>query len=162
MYNRRVSKTHPRVEACGAVDELNSALGLARSAGTDEFLRGVLLAAQMDLVNLMGELATLKEDLERYKADGFTFISNDQVTRLENVVKELEAQKISYKGWATPGASPGAAALDFARSVCRRAERSICALKESGDLQNDITVIFLNRLSDLLWLLARKAEQGLV
>jgi cob(I)alamin adenosyltransferase len=162
MYNRRISKTHPRIEACGAVDELNSALGLARSANCDESTRAILVAAQKDLINLMGELATLKEDLPRYQADGFSFISNDQIDRLEKPVRELESQKISYKGWATPGANTSAAALDFARSVCRRAERSVCALKEAGDLQNDMVIIFLNRFSDLLWLLARKAEQGSV
>lgn len=71
MYNRRVSKCHPRVEAYGAVDELNAALGMARAFATGEFLRESLFATQKDLVTIMGELATTTEDLQRYTRDGF-------------------------------------------------------------------------------------------
>jgi cob(I)alamin adenosyltransferase len=77
---------------------------------------------------------------------------------LETLVKEVEAQNVSFKGWATPGASVHSAALDVARTVCRRAERDVCALKESGQLANDEILIYLNRLSDLLWLFARWIE----
>ena len=79
--------------------------------------------------------------------------------RLETHVKEIEAQKISYQGWATPGANPSSAALDVARTVCRRAERAVCALKEVNEPINPEIIIYLNRLSDLLWLWARWAEQ---
>jgi cob(I)alamin adenosyltransferase len=158
MYNRRVSKTHPRVEACGAVDELNSVLGLARSASALAKTRELLVPIQKELVGLMGELATLSEDAQRYKTDGYACICGEAVSRLEEIIRGLEAQKISYQGWATPGATPASAALDVARSVGRRAERAICALKESGELPNQMILIYLNRLSDLLWLLARQAE----
>ena len=72
MYNRRISKCHPRVEAYGAVDELDAAIGLARATATHNFLRENLLPIQKDLVILMGELATLGEDLPRYLKDGFS------------------------------------------------------------------------------------------
>jgi len=158
MYNRRVSKCHPRVEAYGAVDELNAALGLARASARPPFLRDSLLAIQKDLVTLMGELATRPEDLARYATDGFAQTSPQMTAKLDQLVHQIEAQKISFQGWATPGENTTAAALDLARTVCRRAERRVCALHEDQQLQNAEIIIFLNRLSDTLWLLARWAE----
>lgn len=158
MYNRRVPKSHPRVEAYGSVDELNAALGLARATATHPFLGEVLLGIQKDLIIVMGELATLPEDLERYTKDGYPRVTPELTTRLDQWVKEIEAQQISFHGWATPGANLNAAALDLARTVCRRAERRVSDLAESGQLQNPEILVFLNRLSDLLWLLARWNE----
>jgi cob(I)alamin adenosyltransferase len=159
MYNRRVSKCHPRVEAYGAVDEINAAIGLARATGESDFVRNNLLMIQKDLVILMGELATLPEDLPRYVKDGFSLVTAEMTAKLERVVKEIEAQKIAYKGWATPGATVHSGALDMARTVCRRAERRVCELQEANELHNREIIIYLNRLSDLLWLLARWAEE---
>ncbi len=158
MYNRRVSKCHPRVEAYGSVDELNAALGQARATATHAWVRATLLAIQKDLVTLMGELATGVEDLPRYVKDGFLLVTPALTEKLDQWVKEIEAQKISFKGWATPGSSRGSAALDVARTTCRRAERRVCALQETGQLRNPEIIIYLNRLSDLLWLLARWME----
>ncbi len=158
MYNRRVSKTHPRVEAYGCVDELNAALGLARAGARHEFVKKHLVEAQNDLVALMGELATLPEDWPRYQSDKYATLGSESTARLDALVHEIEAQKISFRGWATPGATPGAALLDLARTVCRRAERRVCALREAGELENNEAVIYLNRLSDALWLLARWTE----
>src|SRR3954466_3469880 len=95
MYNRRVAKTHPRVEAYGAVDELNAALGAARATATENFVGDNLLVTQKELVTLMGELATLPEDRERYVKDGFTLVDAAMTARLEGLVKEIEAQKIT-------------------------------------------------------------------
>ena len=158
MYNRRVSKCHPRVEAYGAVDELNSALGMARAFGAGEFLHDSLLATQKELVAMMGELATATEDLQRYTRDGFPRLTVDMTARLDGLIKQLEAKEISFKGWATPGENAGSATLDVARTVCRRAERCVCQLQTAGELQNEEVIVYLNRLSDLLWLLARWAE----
>jgi len=155
MYNRRVSKCHPRIQAYGTVDELNAAFGMARATASEKFLQDNLEMIQKDLVALMGELATLPEDLTRYVKDGYPVLTAAMTAKLESLVKELEAQNISFKGWATPGANVSSAALDMARTVCRRAERDVCALKESGQLANDEILIYLNRLSDLLWLFAR-------
>ena len=159
MYNRRVSKTHPRIEACGSIDELNAALGVARASADKPVLAERLLQVQKDLVTIMGELATLPEDLDRYVKDGFLLVTATMYAPIEDWIREVEAQKISFRGWATPGATPHAAALDVARTVCRRAERRVQGLIESGDVQNPHFTIYLNRLSDCLWLFARLAEQ---
>jgi cob(I)alamin adenosyltransferase len=158
MYNRQVSKCHPRVEAYGAVDELNAAIGLARAATQDGVLRDNLAATQQDLVRLMGELATAGEDLPRYVKDGHALVTSAMTSSLEKWIAELETAKVPAKGWAMPGANTASAALDLARTVCRRAERRACALRDSGQLHNAEIVVYLNRLSDLLWLLARQAE----
>ena len=158
MYNRRVSKCHPRVEAYGCVDELNTALGLARATAEHDFLRDNLVAIQQDLVLLMGELATAVDDLPRYVGDGFSLVTADLTAKLDKLIQEIEAQNITYKGWATPGASVHSAALDVARTICRRAERRVCELHETDQLQNAEIIVYLNRLADLLWLFARWVE----
>ena len=158
MYNRRVSKTHPAVEAYGCVDELNAALGLARSTATQAFISTSIVEVQKDLVVLMGELATVADDLQRYSKDGFKVVTPEMTSKLDRLVHEIEAQKIVFKGWATPGSSVHCASLDLARTICRRAERRVCALDECGEKRNPEIVIFLNRLSDVLWLMARWVE----
>jgi cob(I)alamin adenosyltransferase len=161
MYNRRVSKCHPRVEAYGCADELNAALGMARATAEHDFLRETILAVQNDLVILMGELATSVEHLSRYVQDGYSLVTPEMIAKLDTVVKEIEAQKVTFRGWATPGACVNSAALDVARTVCRRAERRVCELQESKQLQNPHIVVYLNRLADLLWLQARWVETKL-
>lgn len=158
MYNHRVSKCHPRVEACGAVDELNAAIGFARATVPHRFVSDHLFATQKELIALMGEIATLPEDFPRYTKDGFPVLQPTMTSRLDAIVKDIESQNVSFKDWATPGATPGSAALDVARTTCRRAERRICALLEDGQLQNREILIYLNRLSDVLWLMARWVE----
>ncbi len=78
--------------------------------------------------------------------------------KLDALVREIEAQGVSFKGWATPGATMNSAALDVARTVCRRAERPRVRLRKTGELQNTEIIVYLNRLSDLLWLMARWVE----
>ncbi len=158
MYNRRVSKCHPRVDAYGSVDELNAALGMVRASATEDFVSKNVLTVQKDLVTLMGELATGVDDLARYQKDGFELVTPALTSKLDVLVKEIEAQNVSFKGWATPGATLNSAALDVARTTCRRAERRVCALHESGQLNNAEIIIYLNRLSDTLWLMARWVE----
>ncbi|HMP81653.1 MAG TPA: cob(I)yrinic acid a,c-diamide adenosyltransferase [Verrucomicrobiota bacterium] len=158
MYGRRVPKNHPRVEAYGAVDELNAALGMARATADQDFIRQNLLAIQQSLVTLMGELAVAEEDLGRYVKDGYKLVTPEFTGRIEALVREIEAQKISFNGWATPGATLNAAALDLARTTCRHAERRVCDLQTAGQLHNAEIIVFLNRLSDLLWLMARFVE----
>lgn len=157
MYGRRVPKTHPRVEAYGAVDELNAALGIARATAVEDFVRENILRIQNELVVLMGELATAPEDLPRYLKDGFAQLAADKTAKLEEVIKQIEP-KIPLKDWAMPGDTLLGAALDSARVACRRAERRACALQDAGQLGNGEIIVYLNRLSDLLWLLARFVE----
>ncbi len=158
MYNRRVSKCHPRVEAYGCVDELNAALGLARAATAAAFLRDNLLAVQRQLIVVMGELATGVEDLPRYVTEGYTLTTPELTASLDGLVAAIESQNVTMRGWAMPGDDPCGAALDLARTVCRRAERRVCELHENRQLRNQEIIVYLNRLSDVLWLMARWVE----
>jgi len=160
MYGRRLSKADPRVDAYGCVDELSAALGLARSIATDNFLSDQIFVAQRDLIVVMGELATATSDHERYTKDGFHLTTTEMVNRITSVVFDLEKDKSLYpKDWVVPGATPVSAALDFARTTCRRAERHITAFfAEEKDFNPEI-LRYLNRLSDLCWILARYAEK---
>ena len=158
MFGRRLSKSHPRVAAYGNIDELNSALGLARASTTDSWAGNVLLETQKELVGVMGELAVDDVDVERYRKAGYACAQPENLKRLDTVVAELENRKISFDGWATPGESMHSAALDMARSVCRRSERGVVALIEMGEKVNPLALKYLNRLSDVLWLLARYEE----
>src|SRR5436190_5948195 len=152
LFNRRVSKCHPRVLASGDIDELNATLGVARAHISDKVFNERISVIQQELIALMGEIATLPEDAERYLRDGFARVSPAMTARLEDHVREVEPRLGRLKGWAIPGANPLAAALDLARTVCRRAERSVCALHEGNKLLNPGIIVYLNRLSDLLWL----------
>ena len=92
MYQRRVPKTHPRVEACGAIDELNAALGVARASASDKWIATELLAVQHQLIIVMGELATTQQDLERYVRDGFSLVTSAMTEKLDGLVKQFESQ----------------------------------------------------------------------
>ena len=159
MYGRRVPKNHPRIVACGAVDELNSALGLGRATASHDYVRQNILAIQQDLVGLMGELATDLEDMERYRKDGFAIVTTAQTGKLDALAAEIEAQQVYGKGWTMPGENLNSAALDHARSVCRRCEREVLALLQSGQVRNEQAGPYLNRLSDVLWLMGRWVEK---
>lgn len=154
MFGRVVSKACPAVEAYGEVDELNAALGLARVFSLRERVTAVIAARQSELIGLMGELATALADRERYAAAGYARITAETADALTIETAELESEMgARIHGWATPGAdtTPCGAALDLARTVCRRAERKVLT---AGETNPDI-VRYLNRLSDFLWLLAR-------
>jgi cob(I)alamin adenosyltransferase len=158
MYGHRVSKTHPRVETNGAIDELNAALGMARATAEHAFVKDNLFWIQKSLVDVMGEVIVDNADMARYLKDGYARVTPEMTKKLDAIVAEVESQGVSFKGWATPGATVNAAALDMARTICRRAERLLCALHERGEVPNGETVIYLNRLSDALWLMARWVE----
>jgi cob(I)alamin adenosyltransferase len=160
MYQRAIAKCHPRVEAYGSVDELNSALGLARATALHGWVRTNLLEIQHDLITLMGELATAEEDLARFGKDGFGQITPKYTEKLDRLVEEIESQVGAFKGWAIPGDHLHTAALDLARTTCRRAERRVCALRDAQQLANAECIVYLNRLGDLLWLLARWEERS--
>jgi len=156
MYGRRVPKTDSRVESYGCVDELTSLLGLARAICQDELVDDQILAAQQDLIILMGELATSPEDADRYLRDGFKVTTNAMVDRLTAAIDDLEQNReLNFKDWVVPGGSTGSAALDVARTACRRAERAAVSLNAGSTSLNPEIVRYLNRLSDLCWLLAR-------
>jgi len=159
MYGRRVSKTNARVDAYGTCDELNAALGLVRAHCKLPEIAEVIFGIQKELVTLMGELAVAPEDRERYAKDGFSFVEAEMVDRLTAHIDDLEKDKqISFKHWATPGATLLSAFLDQARVVCRRSERRVAELIDEGEPINEEILRYLNRLSDLCWLWARYVE----
>jgi cob(I)alamin adenosyltransferase len=159
MYGRRVSKTDARVDTYGCVDELNASLGLARVTASNPFLTDEIFAVQKELIIVMGELATGPEDLDRYVKDGFQLTSAAMTDRLTLVVEDLEKNRLGkFKGWAVPGKTLDSAALDLARTVCRRAERRVATLMADKEKFNVEILRYLNRLSDVCWLLARYAE----
>ncbi len=170
MYNRKVAKDHPQVDAYGTVDELSCALGLIRcilKGEDDAEVHQSIFQTQQYLVILMGELATIPADLQRYSDDGFEQINDFHVNFLNDWVSVLENKK--FTGWATPGENELSARIEMARSICRRAERAVCKYYNSIDCPADSAKLshpainpnllaFLNRLSDILWLLAREME----
>jgi cob(I)alamin adenosyltransferase len=160
MYGHRVPKADARVDAYGCVDELSAALGLARSIPIDKFISDEILAAQKDLIIVMGELATAPGDRERYVRDGFHITTSAMVDRVTAVIEGLEKDESLYpKDWVIPGGTHVSAALDFARATCRRAERHIAAFSTS-DVRFNVEILrYLNRLSDLCWVLARYVEK---
>lgn len=156
MYGRRVPKSDSRVDAYGCVDELNAALGLARSICEDKFVSEQIFTAQKHLIAVMGELATLPQDRQRYVTDGFQLTSATMVDQIGGVIVDLEKDKSLYpKDWVIPGGTAVSASLDFARTTCRRAERRVTELED----KNPEILRYLNRLSDFCWVLARYAEK---
>jgi cob(I)alamin adenosyltransferase len=161
MYGRRVSKADPHVDAYGCIDELTAALGLARSICSEKFVSEQIFAVQKELIIVMGELATTPQDRERYLKDGFHVTTAAMVNRITAVIVELEKDKSLYpKDWVIPGGTAVSAALDFARTTCRRAERHVAAQVADEQRFNPEILRYLNRLSDLCWILARYAEKN--
>ncbi len=160
LYGQRVPKDHPQVEAVGAFDELNVALGAIKPLlGTNAAsTRELLTAMQHNLVALMGELACAETDTARYAESKFVKIGVADLARLDAAIAALEAKGLKFDGWATPGANALSAAFDTARVIARRAERRLTTLPaQSRSIRPDLRA-FTNRLSDLLWLLGREAE----
>jgi cob(I)alamin adenosyltransferase len=162
LYGQRVPKDHPQIEAVGAFDELNVALGAVKPhlGAADAPLRELIHALQQNLVALMGELACAESDAARYAASKFTKLTAADIARIDAGVAALEAKGLKFDGWATPGANARAAALETARVTARRAERRLVSLSAHGRSVRPDLVHFVNRLADLLWLLAREAESG--
>ena len=159
LYGQRVAKDHPQIEAVGAFDELNVAIGFAKATSADPTQKAALELIQKDLVALMGELACAESDAARYAASKFQKIGETELARVDAAIAALEARQIKFDGWATPGANLPAAALDLARTAARRAERRLIALPAQGRSVRPVLRQFVNRVSDLLWLMARAAEQ---
>jgi cob(I)alamin adenosyltransferase len=149
----RVSKSSLRVEAYGTVDELNSVLGMARSICEDADLRERTKLIQRQLFKVGSSLSTPPESRKSQVP-----ISEEMVEELTKQVYEIESIEGLISDWSLPGEHSAAAVYDVARTVCRRAERCVVRLIESGDMVEPNTLAYLNRLSDLLWLFARKIE----
>ena len=160
LFGHRVSKDSVRIEAIGAVDELNSALGLVRVYSKDTGIIELIDDIQNDLIGLMGQLACKKKDTSRYKKKNFPSVSNDDVVKLEKLATSYSSVGMRYKDWARPGAehSIWRAHLDFAKTIARRAERKIITLHNKQEEVSIDVRLYINRLSDLLWILARSGS----
>jgi cob(I)alamin adenosyltransferase len=153
----RVAKDDPRVEAYGAVDELNAAIGMARSVEMMPRVDEVLAPVQRDLFAIGALLATpdhdkMKEQLAKARID------DERIAELERAIDAGESELEPLKSFILPGGTPKAAALHVARTVCRRAERRVITLQHTVPLPQ-LAIIYLNRLSDLLFVLARVANK---
>lgn len=153
----RVSKHHVRVMAYGDVDELNSALGLAMAVPPVEFEHEILEQVQRDLFAIGGQLATREpEKVERALAKAQ--IDERRIALLEQAIDRVDAELPPLAAFILPGGTPKASALHVARTVCRRAERSVVALHELEPVP-PIVLVYLNRLSDFVFTIARLANQ---
>ena len=156
---RRVRKDHPRIEACGAVDELNAALGLAIAAGLDPRTADLLARIQNDLFDLGADLTVPASGpgAGRAKSRAPLRMTEGHVAPLEAAIDRYNAGLAPLSSFVLPGGSPASAWLHHARTVCRRAERRLVSLARRESL-NPQTIVYLNRLSDLLFVLGRHAN----
>ncbi|MGH7667121.1 MAG: cob(I)yrinic acid a,c-diamide adenosyltransferase [Candidatus Dormibacteria bacterium] len=159
LYGGRVAKDDPRTEAYGALDEAISALGLARALCTGSAVQERVLELQRECFTVGAELATAKGERSKLRAH-FPTLEAEAVDALEAEVHQLEQTVGLPDGFVIPGGSPGAAALDLGRTLIRRVERRAVSLQRTGELDNPEVLRYLNRLSDLLFMLARQEEAG--
>lgn len=156
LYGGRISKADPATEAYGTTDEAVAVLGLARALTEDPALSDRLLSLQRQLFIVGADLAT--NPAERGKLQpGVSLVTDEDVDGLEMLIDELVTAHPLPNAFVVPGVNPVSACLDVARSVVRRAERRVVELREGGADVNDAVVRYLNRLSDLLFVLARVA-----
>ena len=152
---QRRSKADPRVEAYGMVDEANATIGCARAAGLAADLDAVLAEVQSDLFTIGAELACVPGHESKLK---LRLIAEDDATRLESAIDTLGAPLPELRSFILPGGTVAAAALHVGRCVTRRAERAVIAAARDEAIRHEV-VVYLNRLSDLLFTLARVANQ---
>jgi cob(I)alamin adenosyltransferase len=152
----RVKKSDLRVAAYGDVDELNSAIGVARAAPPESLFDDLLISIQRDLFSLGGHLATPDPEKVR-KALEKAELNEGRITAFERAIDEADAELPPLKAFVLPAGTPKAAALHLARTICRRAERSVVGLAQHSAVP-DRFLVYLNRLSDLLFTLARLAN----
>lgn len=152
----RVPKSHPRVIAYGEVDELNSVIGVVRATAPADFFDPLFESIQRDLFSVGGHLATPDPDKVR-KALAKADLSDARVIEFERTMDAADAELAPLKAFVLPGGTPKAAALHLARTVCRRAERAVVHLAQQEDVP-ELFLVYLNRLSDLLFTLARLAN----
>lgn len=156
LYGSRVSKSDPRPETYGTLDEANSTLGFAKALSGNERMKKIIHKIQEDLFVIGGELATDPENYEKLQGK----ITEKDVQALQDLIEELESEVTLPKSFIIPGSSPVSAVLDMARTIVRRGERRAVRLKEDNILINDMILAYLNRSADLLFILARHEDVG--
>jgi cob(I)alamin adenosyltransferase len=154
LYGGRISKADPAAEAYGTIDETVAALGLARALSEDPVFDQEVLILQRKLFVVGADLATNPDERTRLEA-GVSLVTEQMVTGIEARIDALVETHPLPNAFVVPGANPVSAALDVARSVVRRAERRVTQLADSGAEVNGAVLRFLNRLSDLLFVMAR-------
>lgn len=162
FYGGRVRKDSERPDAYGAVDEAQACIGLARAQCRGSDLDGVLVGLARDLYVLMAEVATAPENRHKL-SPGASLVTQEMVEALERAIDETTASIEMPTEFVIPGGEPVGAALDVARTVVRRAERAVLSIEDLDPARTSIepaplVVPYLNRLSDLLWALARRQE----
>ena len=161
LYGGRVSKNSPQTEAYGITDEAVSAMGLARSLIEDQRVKDIIRDLQRDLFTIAAELATDPDKYELFQQH-FTPVTETMIEDLENTIDSLEEDFEMPTVFVLPGGTPGSSALDMSRTLIRTAERRVVALAETSGLTNPLIVNYLNRLGDLLFVLARYHDSCLL
>jgi cob(I)alamin adenosyltransferase len=159
LFGGRVSKADPVMEACGALDEAVAALGLARASVQWGELEAVVLDLQRGLFVMAADLAANPRERERL-VPGISAVTATMTAALERMIDRLVAEQPLRPAFVVPGATTASAALDLARTFLRRAERRIVAAREAGMSPSPPVMTYLNRASDLTYVLARRAAGG--
>ena len=150
---QQISKADARVEAYGAIDELNTTMGLARTLCEDEEVRTIVRSIQRELFAVGSAISTKPESKKPIPQ-----ITREMVARLDALVEGFESEPDILRDWSIPGEFRGSAAFDVARTICRRAERAAVRYVTGGGVVQATVLEYLNRLSDVLWLVARVLE----
>ena len=160
LYGGRVSKNNPHTEACGVVDEAVSSMGLARALSQDSRVKDLLAELQLEMVTMAAELATDPAQYDTF-IQHFKPVTREMVATIEGLIDDLEGSIEMPKVFILPGGSPASSAIDMARSLIRTAERRAVSLREQGRLGNPEVLRYMNRLGDLLFVLARYQDREL-
>jgi cob(I)alamin adenosyltransferase len=156
LFGGRISKADAATEAYGTIDEAVAAIGLARALSEDADLCDELLTIQRELFVVGADLATNPDERDRLEP-GVSLVTEEMVERLESSIDEHVRAHPLPNAFVVPGANPGSAALDVARAIVRRSERRVVEWRSAGGEVNDAVLRYLNRLSDVLFVLARIA-----
>ncbi len=157
LFNARVSKDSLCCEAYGTLDEAVSCLGVARNAVSKEQTRNVILRIQKELFLIGAELAARPEDHNQF-AQHFQAVNEEMVSQIEKTIEDIESSINLPKSFVIPGGNTGSGLLDLSRSIIRRAERRVVTMKRNKMVYNEEILHYLNRLADLLYILARYEE----
>ena len=160
LYGGRISKSDLLTEAYGTVDELVSMMGFARSISQSDKVKETLMQLQKQLFQIASELATLPENYSHLEKN-LGLIGGDWVETLEQIIDAFKSEVDLPAAFIVPGASQASAAIDMSRTICRRAERLIVELKNQNRLPNPEVLRYMNRLSDLLFVIARYEDKQL-
>lgn len=158
LFGGNTSKSGIRCEAYGSTDEAISAMGLARALAKEPLVKEILYRIQSEMFIVGSELATIPSQIEKFKSK-YPTITSDMVSQVEKDIDTLNQRIKLPQSFIIPGASSSSAALDVARTTLRRAERRIVSINESESLDNQEILRYVNRVSDLLFILARYEDR---